>query len=160
MVARDAFPEGNGSIRLKNIPGTINRAYVLLGSLRAKKDRRICASIIWSGCQQSAGWNIEVHDSLESATGEKAGRPTEYHALIEDVSESPCRYFTCKRARALLDPGKRPISCGRHSCCLHAPRATGLAGVAAGETGNGWRRIIRGVVGTGERHRARYRVCD
>ena len=51
MVARDAFLEGNGSIRLKKIPGPLNRAYVLLRSLRAKKDRRICASIIWSGCQ-------------------------------------------------------------------------------------------------------------
>ena len=160
MVTRDAILEGDGSIRLKIFQGPLSRAYVLLGILRAKKDRRVCAKTVRSGRRQSTSWNIEVHDSLESATGEKAGRPAERNALIEDVAARPCRYFTCKRARALLDPGKRPISCGRHSCCLHAPRATCLAGVAAGETGNGQRRIVRGVVGTGERHCARSRVRD
>ena len=140
----------------RKLQGLLKGVHALLKGLRAEKDRRICASIIRSGRRQSTSWNIEVHDSLESATGEKAGRPAERNALIEDVAARPCRYFTCKRVRALLDPGKRPISCGRHSCCLHAPRATGLAGVAAGETGNGRRRIIRGVVGTGERDRARY----
>ena len=73
---------------------TIKQGVCLVKESSCQKRSPICASIIWSGCQQSAGWNIEVHDSLESATGEKAGRPTEYHALIEDVSASPCRYFT------------------------------------------------------------------
>ena len=160
MVMRDTTLAGDGSVELKNIQGMLEEMYVLSESLRAKKDRRICASIIRSGRIQSTGWNIEVHDSPEGTAGEKAGRSAECDALIEDISASPCRHGTCKRASALLGPRKRSISCGRYICRLHAPRATGLADVDPGEAGNGRRRIIRGVVGTGERDRARYRVCD
>lgn len=145
---------------LKKVPGTGERVYVLSKDLRAKKDRRICAETVRSGCIQLTGWNIEVHDPLEGTAGEKAGRPAECNALIEDVAASPCRRFTRKRAPVLLGPRKRPISCGRHTRCLHAPGATCLAGVDAGKNGNGRRRIIRGVVRTGERHRARSRVYD
>ena len=160
MVVRDATLAGDGSVELKNIQGTLEEMYVLSESLRAKKDRRVCAIIIWSGRIQSTGWNIEVHDSPEGATGEKAGCSAECDALIEDISASPGRHGTCKCASALLGPRKRSISCGRYICRLHAPRATGLACVDAGETGNGRRCIIRVVVGTGERHRARSRICD
>ena len=51
MVVRDMTLAGDGSVELKNIQGTLEEMYVLSESLRAKKDRRICASIIWSGCQ-------------------------------------------------------------------------------------------------------------
>ena len=51
MVVRDTTLAGDGSVELKNIQETLEEMYVLSGSLRAKKDRRICASIIWSGCQ-------------------------------------------------------------------------------------------------------------
>ena len=49
MVVRDATLAGDGSVELKNIQGTLEEMYVLSESLRAKKDRRICAIIIWSG---------------------------------------------------------------------------------------------------------------
>ena len=55
--------------------GPLNRAYVLLRNLRAKKDRRIGARTVRRGRIQSLGWNIKVHDSLEGATGEKAVCP-------------------------------------------------------------------------------------
>lgn len=160
MVVRDATLAGDGSVKLKNIQGTLEEMYVLSESLRAKKDRRVGAKTVRSDRQQSTGWNIEVHDPPEGTAGEKARCSAECDALIVDISTSPCRHGPCTCASALLDPRKRSISCGRYSCRLHAPRATCLAGVDAGETGNGRCRIIRGVVGTGECHGACSRICD
>ena len=49
---------------------------------------------------------------------------------------------------------------GRHSCSPYASRAPRLAVVDAGETGDGRRRIVCVVVGTGERHWTCSRVRD
>jgi hypothetical protein len=111
LIHREAFVVVQEEIGLIfNWFDQLKGAYVLSKDLRAKKDRRICAKTVRSGRIQSTGWNIEVRYPLEGTAGEEAGRPAECNVLIEDVSASPYRHFTCKRAPVLLIPCIRPIS--------------------------------------------------